>query len=292
MRKCKSDKETHENTLLIVQCDDIMQSTGQKQLKNKFIRGKTMKKRIKGALTALLMAVTVAFTSVPVEAATTTFTQANQVYDLVCLGYNAGVKGPISITRGTMTKNGTTKEVYLVAMSGTEIVDGQSTGYWTDLLSGFEFDNDYSKNVVSAILANVPANSNLILAGHSLGGMVAQQVAANKQIKNGYNVLNTVTFGSPLIKGFEREGTVKRLGDSNDVIPFASVSSINGGLIWQAVGLNKEDGGYKYASTEAHCESYSRADVWGAYDVTGTKNGGATLSLDMSTMTFFYAPSL
>ena len=36
--------------------------------------------------------------------------------------------------------------------------------------------------------------------------MVAQQVAADKYIKDNYEVLNTVTFGSPLIKGFTREG--------------------------------------------------------------------------------------
>ena len=254
-----------------------------------------MKRRIMGILTALMMAATVAITSVPAQAASQTLTQANEVYDLVSLGYNEGVKGPISITKGVMTEDEwwwtNTSDVYLVCLSGTEMVENQSTGYWTDLLAGFEFDNDYSKNVVSTILANVPAGSNLVIAGHSLGGMVAQQVAADSSIKDAYNVMNTVTFGSPLIEGFSREGTVKRLGDTSDVIPFASVSTINGGLIWQAAGLNREDGGYGTDLMGAHCESYARADVWGAYDVVGTKNGSAVLSLDMDTMTFYYSPS-
>ena len=251
-----------------------------------------MKKRIMAMMTALVMAATVAVTSIPAMAATETLTESAEVYELVNLGYNGGEKGPISITKGTLRKGWFTKKtVYLVCLSGTELIENQSTGIWTDLLSGFEFDNKYVKNVVAAIKANVPAGSNLIISGHSLGGMVAQQVAANDSIKDGYKVLNTVTFGSPLIKGFDREGTVKRLGDTSDVIPYASVSTLNGGLLWQAAGLNREDGGYSFASTEAHVESYGRVDVWGAYDVLGVKNGNAKLILDMDTMTFFKSPT-
>ncbi len=67
--------------------------------------------------------------------------------------------------------------------------------------------------------------SNLVVTGHSLGGMVAQQVAADSTIKKNYNVLNTVTFGSPLINGFQREGTVKRLGDTSDPVPYLSLTT-------------------------------------------------------------------
>ena len=101
----------------------------------------------------------------------------------------------------------------------------QSAGWWTDLLVGFEQDNRYIQNVRAAILNNVPAGSNLLVTGHSLGGMVAQQVAADSQIKSNYNVLNTVTFGSPLIDGFQREGTVKRLGDTSDPVPYLSLTT-------------------------------------------------------------------
>ena len=34
----------------------------------------------------------------------------------------------------------------------------------------------------------------------------------------------------------------------------------------------------------------ARTDLWGKYDVTGTKYGNAKLQLDMSTRTFFQAP--
>lgn len=228
---------------------------------------------------------------------TYTYTNASQISRLVQLGYacnQAEHQGPFFITKGVFEYKEwwwkTKKDVYVVALSGTDTdALNQSTGIWTDLLVGFEFDNRYIQNVKKAIMENVPAGSNIIVTGHSLGGMVAQQVASDSEIKSNYNVLNTVTFGSPLINGFKREGTVKRLGDTSDVVPFLSLTTFTN-VIWQSAGLNREDGGYGLNLMGAHCESYNRADVWGAYDVTGTKNGGATLTLDYSTTAFFFSP--
>ena len=224
-----------------------------------------------------------------------TFTNAAELARLVQVGYSyRQPNGPISITKGTLkTKNWfttTTKTVYVVCLSGTDLAFNQSTGICTDLLVGFELDNCYIRNVRNAILTAVPKGSNLIIAGHSLGGMIAQQAAADSTIKKNYNVLNTVTYGSPLIEGLSREGTVRRLGDTRDVVPYLSVSTFFN-IVWQAAGLNREDGGYSATQIiTAHCESYQRAAVWGAYDVTGTKNGKATLTLNFATTQFFASP--
>ena len=229
---------------------------------------------------------------------TYTYTNAAEVSRLVQQGYacNQSVhKGPFSITKGTLNSKGwfgrvTKKDVYVVAISGTDTdTKNQTTDIWTDLLVGFEFDNKYIQNVKKAMFENVPLGSNIIVTGHSLGGMVAQQVASDTAIKENYKILNTVTFGSPLINGFKREGTVKRLGDVKDVVPYLSLSTFTN-IIWQSAGLNKEDGGYGLNILGAHCESYNREDVWGAYDVTGTKNGKKTLTLDYSTTAFYFSP--
>lgn len=225
-----------------------------------------------------------------------TYNSAPQLSRLVMLGYYAfQQEGPISITKGVLNYNnwlGQSKDVYVVCLSGTDMdAKNQTTGWWTDLLAGFEFDNKYVKNIKKVISENIPAGSNIIVSGHSLGGMVAQQVVSDSTLKNNYNFLNTVTFGSPLINGFKREGTVKRLGDTSDVVPYLSVSTFLN-VFWQTLGLNKEDGGYSMLdmSFHAHNESYNRTDVWGAYDVTGTKNGNKTLTLDFSTTSFFHSP--
>ena len=224
-----------------------------------------------------------------------TYTNAAQLSCLVQLGYsfNNG-KGTISITKGVLTyKNWwwTEKEnVYVVCMSGTDFgAKNSTTGVITDLLSGFEFDNKYVRNIKKAIMENVPANSNIILTGHSLGGMVAQQVAADRDIKAKYNIMNTVTFGSPLIKGLSREGMVRRLGDTSDVVPYLSVSTFTN-IVWQAAGLNRENGGYGAKAITAHNQSYNRQDVWGAYDVCGQKRGSRKLELDLSTTRVYASP--
>ncbi len=220
---------------------------------------------------------------------TRTYTSANEIYELVRDGYNGGAQGPISIVRGTLKQGWTSKPVYVVTLSGTELVFNQSTEVLTDLLSGFDLDNAYYYNVISVIRTRIPAGSNIVLCGHSLGGMIAQQVAANSTIKARYNVLNTVAFGSPLLSVGNREGTVRRLGDVSDVVPFLS-GRLFTNPITAIFGLNREDGGYYGRPITAHNASYFRSDLWGRYDVTGTRYGSAKLTLDLSTRQFFQSP--
>lgn len=245
-------------------------------------------------LLTLFLAFTLVFSmfapSFTVEAASgTKYTNAAEIAQLVSDGYNGGTKGPITVTKGTLQKTFSSKEVYLITLSGTEWVFNQSTEAITDLFSGFNLKSAYYYNVVNVILNNIPRGSNLILAGHSLGGMIAQQVAADSTIKAYYNVLNTVTFGSPLLSAGSREGTVKRLGDVNDPVPLLS-ANIFVAPLWALLGLNRENGGYTFKPITAHKECYKRVDVWGKYDVTGTKNGSAKLYLDLSTRQFYKSP--
>ena len=246
--------------------------------------------RILSSLLAVLLLVSMLIGgSVASAANTVTYTNATEIYTYVRDGYNQGSQGPISITKGTLKSGFSSKTVYLVTLSGTELVLNQSTGVLTDLLSGFHLNNVYYANTVNIIKANVPKNANLIIAGHSLGGMIAQQVAADSGIKSRYNVLNTVCFGSPLLAAGSREGTVRRLGDVSDPVPYLSGSLFNNTL-WAILGLNRENGGYGLLGIHAHNLSYAREDVWGAYDVTGTKYGSAKLILDLDTRVFYQSP--
>lgn len=192
---------------------------------------------------------------------------------------NIDTEGPIHIVNGTLTKDNIDTDVYLIGLSGTEFIFNQPTGIITDLQVGFEQDNFYIQEVVDTLLEEVPQNSNIILVGHSLGGMIAQQASGNATLKSQYNILNVVSLGSPLINPFGREGTVKRLGDTADIVPLLSVHSV---LlpIWQIVGLEREDGGYGLDFATAHMYSYLREDVWGDYDVLGFKGGNATFTFN------------
>ena len=50
------------------------------------------------------------------------YTQANQICEICYQGYNGGTQGPIIVTRGFLKKGNSSKEVYLVTLSGTELV--------------------------------------------------------------------------------------------------------------------------------------------------------------------------
>ena len=223
----------------------------------------------------------------------TTYTTSTSMANFAGLGYSNNNAGPISIVKATLVdESGNEKEVYVIGLSGTAFVENQATGIVSDILAGFNLSNPYLSATVTAIKENIPEGSNLILTGHSLGGMVAQEVASNSSIKKNYNVLNTVTFGAPLISAGTREGTTKRLGDKYDLIPYMSAT---GAIlpIWSIAGLNREDGGYGSFTNfwSAHMGSYCRTDVWGSYDVLGYKNGTATLTYDVSEVQYYLAPT-
>lgn len=280
------------------------------------MRKSTMKKAVTMGMAALALMGSLLTTGLDVEAAnsvsyadttadsenTVTLTCLPELAEYVWQGYNDGQYGPVTITRGRLTQDVPqrnwlqkvtghdvqTYDVYLVTLSGTEDVENQTTDWKTDLQAGFGFESDYTRNVVQTILENVPEGSNLFIAGHSLGGMVAQQVIADEQIKERYEVKFTVTFGSPAVgQGSGREGQIRRMGVHNDVVPNLS-TNIGGNIS----GTNWEGRG-KYGVNQfvkAHCEGYLRDDIFGHWNVCGDKLAeapSAKLELDLSTLTFY-----
>ncbi len=251
------------------------------------------------------------------EQTTTTYTNASELAKFTFKGYNNGslpaptttlglleytletfvmgdeYNGPIGIVEATLNQNGEEKPVYIVALSGTELIWSdytgiQSTGAVTDLLCGFNLDNPYIKAVRNAMINNIPSNADVIFYGHSLGGMIAQEAAADSTIKRNYNILNTVTYGSPLIKLLSRrEGVVRRLCDTTDIVPVLSVYSLTPLAVIQYWGSERysEDGGYNSDWLAAHNESYLR-------DVLGIKGGNATLTFNMDDAIYFEAPGI
>lgn len=288
-----------------------------------------MKNRGMKAIACLFLAVVIGFGGTLTafaeeEKTTTTYINASELAKFTFKGYNNGslpaptttlglleytletfvmgdeYNGPIGIVEATLNQNGEEKPVYIVALSGTELIWSdytgiQSTGAVTDLLCGFNLDNPYIKAVRNAMINNIPSNADVIFYGHSLGGMIAQEAAADSTIKRNYNILNTVTYGSPLIKLLSRrEGVVRRLCDTSDIVPVLSVYSLTPLAVIQYWGSERysEDGGYNSDWLAAHNESYLREDVWGNYDVLGIKGGNATLTFNMDDAIYFEAPGI
>ena len=176
------------------------------------------------------------------------------------LGYNHGMKGPIIITEGTLKVDGKSCDIYLVTLTGLEVptLTPQTTDIITTGQAGLELSNDFEKNVRNAMKKAVPKGANVVLAGHSL-------VMFNGQI----------------------EGTLKRMGDVNDPVPYLSANTFTNWEVQNGT-LQKEDSGLGIDITfAAHRNSYFSEKTWGKYDVLGFKGGNATIKLKLKTQKFY-----
>ena len=192
-------------------------------------------------------------------------------------------KGSIGIVPAYLKKNRDYEKVYLIFLGGTEFIFNQSTNLATDLLAALELNNAYYQNAKKIIFKEIPGYANIIIYGISLGGMIAQQLASDKDIKNNYNIYNIVTFGSPPIKTHEKEGMTIRLCDKTDIVPYLSIGEKCS--CEQIV----EDGGYS-SFIVAHCFSYLLNPVWLKYDTLGFKNGNNIVILNFDEIEFFENP--
>lgn len=235
-----------------------------------------------------------------------TIDQAHELAAFAYRGYaGSGAAGPITIVPARL--NG--EDVYLVGLSGFDLQrvgeDGQSVGAVSALTSGAGLTgraNQYVNGAVAAIAEAVPEGATLVFAGHSLGGMVGQQLAADLRVQDRYDVAHTVTFGSPVtgVASFGpfawdlREGEVTRLGDDSDAVPYASNHTLGGaGAVRQVFGLNREDGGTSvFDVSGSHTQSYLREEVWGGRDALGERGGSNVIEFDEGDVRSYRIPAL
>ena len=250
-----------------------------------------MKKKLISSLLSVLMVMAVAVcTLASAKSDINVCTSAADLGKIVMEGYNLGEKGSIQIVQGKYTSNkGNTFDVYVVVVSGTENETQFRTansGLSLDIAAVNIKNSPYYYRIKTVIRQNVPKGSRVIFVGHSLGGMMTQQLATDSTLKKEYIIKYDLCFAAPYTQPNEtHEGALRRLGDWSDVIPLETAN-----LLTDPVGTltySREYGGYGVDFWTAHMNSYMKDEVWGAYDVTGKKGGKATLALDMSTRQFF-----
>lgn len=200
-------------------------------------------------------------------------------YVIVDQGYSI----PVRIVPARLELDGETCDIYLIGMLGVKSVPGQVNSVNNLFAAAFNQDNSYSRFVKDIIFETIPEGSALVFAGHSLGGMVAQHLRTDSDLQESYEILNVLTAGSPLILVNEAkaEGSLSRLADKFDVIPFLSPATV---LCFakQIRSAHREDGGYFFDPDGAHNLSYIRNDVWGGYDAFGVPGGNAKISYNPS----------
>ena len=237
--------------------------------------------------------------------------EVNSSHRLAALDSFSSLKkgGPIGVAPCTL--NG--EPVTLVVLGGTVPVRGQATGFKEDVLSAMECANDYVRNVVKlfdAVDENgdpvIPADKPVIVSGISLGGMVAQQLLAQKDLMERFDISEIICFGSPLLAAEYRtpDTRVVRFCDSADLVPYAGrpymadmlkqkiTNSEPSELIrsLDAQEVIRKDGGYRSAIS-AHTQSYVMNPCWKGYDALGYLNGGNELVMEQE-MQYYPCPRL
>lgn len=107
-----------------------------------------------------------------------TISKSQQLAKLCCVPSSLENLGPIAIADAKL--NG--QEITLIVLQGTEVTEGQATGILEDLQSGFGQSNAYLETVVKLFQDDkiIPKDKPIFVTGISLGGMVAQQLLAQK----------------------------------------------------------------------------------------------------------------
>lgn len=107
---------------------------------------------------------------------------------------------------------------YLVTIAGT---DGFSPiNNWTHALtSGAGMRGDYEVDVHNFINANIPSGAKIHFAGHSQGGIVANNLADFKDFSDRYQIDTITTFGAPVSSRPNPDVNYYRYEANGDIVP-------------------------------------------------------------------------
>ncbi|MDR6269228.1 hypothetical protein [Arthrobacter russicus] len=113
---------------------------------------------------------------------------------------------------------------YIVSIPGTQqwatVGNPSAFGMRGNLVTASGQRSVLSQAVIDAVGATVPPGSELLLTGHSQGGMTAMNLAADPAALAGYQLTHVVVYGSPVDNDRPDPGvTVLAFEHANDVVP-------------------------------------------------------------------------
>lgn len=141
-----------------------------------------MKGRIRRLVAMVVLMSLIGSMNIQAAEMNVTFTQANQIFQIIGQGDNKEDKGPILITQGTLKTDGTSRSIYLVTLYGVDEDSGQCNTFASAIKALLGQSNDYLRCCKQIINKNIPEGSSVVLAGGSLGGMVVQQLAGDSEM--------------------------------------------------------------------------------------------------------------
>lgn len=168
------------------------------------------------------------------------------------------------------------KNVFLVALRGTNRSFDKTDvlGLNTCLMAFLGKPNIYLDLVKKGMSAKIPTGSEVVMIGHSLGGMIAQMIVADEEMKAAYRFLNVLNIGSPYVPVKDRPCPLHRFADKADIVPWLG-RSIKANLKTEKPVFKSN--GYFGRIVAAHTDSYRNSPSWRPYDVFGELDGGRVL---------------
>ncbi len=133
---------------------------------------------------------------VPVER---TIRTARDLVEIIFEGY-ANPSQPMGAGIGVASVSGLPAQTYILFLSGVDNPAGHSAQQWIRAISSAIGGPDpYLQQVIDFIEDNCFPGSNLILSGHSLGGITSEWLAQAQAGLDDILIQNVVTFGSPSV---------------------------------------------------------------------------------------------
>ena len=193
-------------------------------------------------------------------------------------------RGEVRICQAVLESGGTERDVYFVTVRSLDRLSKGANNLIDALSLTFGGNCQYFNLTKQAISEFVPGGSAIVIAGHSMGGMVVQKIICDKELTENYEFVNAVTFGSPCIVTDKsaREGNLVRFEDEGDIIPKFSLA-----VLFDREDYNsavRRDCGYDSLDV-SHNAGYYISSEWEVFDALGAENGDAVLTLDLGTLT-------
>lgn len=186
-----------------------------------------------------------------------------------------GGSGEITVTPVSLTENGKTRRVYIVCVMGMGYDFSKPNNPIACVPAAFNIRTAYYRLVRKTMFRYIPEGSEVMLYGHSLGGMVCQELACDTEVKDAFKVTRILTIGSPyiMVTKKNREGTLVRFADTSDNVPKLSPAFLIDRKDFKNAYF--EDGGYNGDPDLSHNRSYRDAEVWQKYDALGVDGGNS-----------------
>ena len=232
-----------------------------------------MNKTLKAVLSLILSLVLVC------SLASAVFAEGGRKISNVHEAYNLVVETDlIAIYKATLHRSSQAENVYYVVCKGLDFTafdPSEPRSYANAIKIGLSCENNTYVKALIAAVKTIPEGEKIVFLGHSMGGMVIQQAIANKEIKDKYDIVYSTAIGSPyILTAGSKEGTLRRVVDRLDPVPFLSIPLLVNPTIGN-VSLETS-----FIAPLVHFRSYEKGSCWNAYDCLGVKGGGAYVELN------------